>query len=162
MIVVNRIAHTEDTSDRGECSAMLVKSGAGTNEAAVTAMQDNRFVCKQCTTLTTSPSTGLSQQFAAVDLSGTVLNDLEFFQTIRGSKCRLLKFVPKASRHNVAKCFSTLALDLVREPKDTNKWLRLLLFPNICPQKPTRGGKAKRKSLASQINNKIVQFNKNK
>ena len=52
-----------------------------------------------------------------------------------------LNRVPKGARQSLAELFRKLHTELLRDPTDANKWLRLLTMPKQCLKQPTRGGK---------------------
>jgi hypothetical protein len=75
------------------------------------------------------------------------------------AKCPVLKFIPKGARRAFSRSLKELLLHVAANPDDTQRWLRLLLFPFLCLKQPERGGKRKRKSLASLVIANIGSFN---
>ena len=77
-----------------------------------------------------------------------------FTQLAVSNPVRILKRIPKASRH-LASSKLARVLDSVAESNDDASWDRLLKFSSRCFAVPKRGGK--RISLASQVNRQVQE-----
>ena len=77
---------------------------------------------------------------------------------INSVRCKVLKFVPKASRTQFALALTKLIAPILSDPSDTPAWEKLLLMPFFCLQAPPRAGKSRCKSLASTVNTQISKF----
>lgn len=79
-------------------------------------------------------------------------------KTIRNSKRKIVKFIPKASRRGFSSALKSTLDRITGNPDDLSGWIRLLHLPFFCLAQPERGGKKKSKSLASIINQQIRDF----
>jgi hypothetical protein len=88
--------------------------------------------------------------------------NVSFSDTVLSAKCRVLKFIPKASRILAADKLASILQLICNNPDDISSWRDLLLFGNNCFRIPKiRRQGSQHKSLASKVNDILADFPKN-
>ena len=84
----------------------------------------------------------------------------QFLTELLTHKTKLIKFIPKAVRVDLANFYCNLLNGVMDNPRCLNAWRNLFLFSYFCLAQPPRGGK-KTKCLENFIRNRINDFSKN-
>lgn len=98
------------------------------------------------------PPCGLPQSDASENDSRSLMKLLQQW------RCKVIKYVPKASCVAFAEAQNKLMRDVINNPNDLRKWTRMLLFPLAALKAPERAGKRNKGSLGSLINKQITRY----
>lgn len=103
---------------------------------------------------------GSSGKRVTADMSDqdVMLRAKELLSSVRKSSCKVLKYIPKASRVNLATALEKTVSDILKSPMNIQLWKRLLLFTYHCLKAPARSNTQKNKSLANHVNAQIAAF----
>ena len=104
--------------------------------------------------ISASQPAGVGQQIS----SDREVDSQTLLDTVMGAKCRILKFIPKASRTLAASKFTVVVQRILADPDNINLWQQFLLFTYRCFGIGERGGKRHNTKLATKVNNAINDF----
>ena len=108
--------------------------------------------------LIVSPSSSITATSAPVSVGSTtstgVTSDVTTVNSFRPTSVRIVKRIPRASRHLAATKLASILMDVTTE-NDVESWIRLFNFSSRCLAVPRRGGH--RRSLASLINAQLQE-----
>ena len=108
--------------------------------------------------LIVSPSSSITATSATVSVGSTtstgVTSDVTTVNSFRPTSVRIVKRIPRASRHLAATKLASILMGVTTE-NDVESWIRLFNFSSRCLAIPRRGGH--RRSLASLINAQLQE-----
>ena len=108
--------------------------------------------------LIVSPSSSITATSATVSVGSTtstgVTSDVTTVNSFRPTSVRIVKRIPRASRHLTATKLASILMGVTTE-NDVESWIRLFNFSSRCLAVPRRGGH--RRSLASLINAQLQE-----
>lgn len=126
--------------------------GSGCPPAAVTTAVSTSESAFTTSSMSLVTAVGQLQQASRPLDSQTLLDDV-----VR-ARCRVLKYIPKASRIMAATKFTTVLDRIVADPDNVSLWQQFLMFTHSCFTVGERGGKRHSTTLATKVNNALSAF----
>ena len=105
-----------------------------------------------------STSSTLHSVIVGQPQSSQQLDSQTLLENVVSARCRVLKYVPKASRILAASKFTTILERIVSDPENVILWQQFLLFTYSCFRVGERGGKRHNTTLATKVNNALTEF----
>jgi hypothetical protein len=90
--------------------------------------------------------------------SNNQLDSQALLNSVIKAKCRVLKYIPKASRLQAAAKLTEVLDHILADPDNVNLWQQFLLFTYSCFGVGERGGKRHNRSLATRVNHALSDF----
>jgi hypothetical protein len=90
--------------------------------------------------------------------SNNQLDSQALLDSVIKAKCRVLKYIPKASRLQAAAKLTEVLDHILADPDNVNSWQQFLLFTYSCFGVGERGGKRHNRSLATRVNHALSDF----
>lgn len=108
----------------------------------------------------TLPSTSSSSAAASqsTQSSSPQLDSQSLLDKIVAARCRVLKYIPKASRVQAAVKLTTIIDRIVVDPDNITAWQQFLLFTYCCLGVGERGGKRHNSTLATKVNKALSDY----
>lgn len=91
-------------------------------------------------------------------VSSPQLDSQTLLDNVVSARCRLLKYIPKASRIPAATNLTVILNRILLDPSNVNLWQHFLLFAFGCLGVGERGGKRHNTTLATKVNNALDEF----